>query len=724
MYTDPIKPKAFPDLLQKTDYDPFGLMPAVFPDHPRILTTAARLDATRKAIAKGGLAKRMFERLCKGLPTQGPNPDALPSQKASFYANQALRASLIRRLGGAPAHRKMAVSALQQCVTFWPMIRGSFQGESETIRRASAAYDLLQEEGLPNATHAALREAFYGVYPLLFTGAHLTCNNHNSYVLLARLSIATALGDRKGFHEALYGLEENGQWRYGFIHTFRHDILDDGMQWEGCMGYHMLVLAALCECATILENIGLDVWHRPFPSLYQDDGHDEHRGYGKPGATKTFKAAFDAFFYQAFPNGNYSKIHDQILGNIRGTWVWWPMLHKAWQVYKDPKFAWILHKMQAEYAKINGPLDRPINLSNERGEIEFVRFDLDPIPKGRFSFNEDATWGAAGVHRQGCSLFPANGSTILRATPTRETSPAVNLYWGPHWAGHRSPGSLNIDINAGNQALTETPHITNGGYSDPAHLTWIRTTIAHNTVTVDEHPMFPFDFDTQSIWETDTWRDHPSDSELISFQPEKNFKAVRVVNRQVYPGVRLDRSLLLTAGYLVDVFRVSSDQNHQYDWALHALGLLKSTPQGKDISLGNQRGYQHFTKAQLLTTHPGWTPFPFVKGGLPYVLSVYAPKNLQVVLANDPLPDERTPIGEFEKPQPRTTLICRAREKAAVFFAVWNFNPRNPLQLKAPRITPAEIQLNLGSSRGAITRWSFPTSGPIGRIASHPRQRI
>jgi hypothetical protein len=708
MYTDPIKPKAYPDLLQKTDYDPFGLMPAVFPDHPRILTTADRLDAMRKAIARGGLAKRMFETLCKRLPIQDPNPAASPSQKAALFASRAVRASLILRLGGKPAHRKMAVDALQNCVAFWPALQGAFQGEPEMVRQAAAAFDLLQEVGLPAATHTALREAFYGIYPLLFTRAHLTCNNHNVFMLLSRLSVATALGDRKGFHEALYGLEENGKWRYGLIHTLRHDILDDGMQWEGCMGYHLLVLMALAECATILENLGLDIWHRPFPSLYQDDGHDEHRGYGKPGATKTFKSAFDVFFYQAFPNGDYSKIHDQILGNIRGSWVWWPLFQKAWQVYKDPKYAWLLTKMQADYAKHNGPLDRLINLSTERGDLDFVRFDLKPVPPGRFSYDDDATWGAAGVHRRGCSLFPVNGSTILRATPTRETSPAVNLYWGPHWSGHRSPGALHIDIVTGSQALTEAPHITQGGYEDPVHLTWNRTTIAHNTVTVDEQPMFPFDFDTQSLWETDTWRDHLSDSELISFQPEKSFKRVRVANRQVYPGVCLDRSLLLTADYLVDVFRVSSDQPHQYDWALHALGLLKTTPTGEPIQLGNQRGYRHFTQAETLKTRPGWISLTFVKGGSPYVLSLYAPPKHQTILASDPVPDGRTPIGEFEKPQPRTTLIRRVHGKTAVFLAVWNFNPRRPLRLQAPRINPAGLQLNLGLSRGPGTRWFFP----------------
>lgn len=708
MYPDPIKPKAFPDLLQKTDYDPFGLMPTVFPGHPRILATADRLDSVRKAIAKGGLAKRLFENLRKNTDAQ-ENPPPPPS--AAALAARAARAALVHRLGGPAVYRKIALTALQQSAAAWSAQPAFYQGESEMIRQAAAAFDLLQETGLPASTESALREAFYNAYALLTQCPHRACNNHNIYIVMARLSIAMALGDRRGLHEALYGLNESGKWRYGLIHTLRHDLLDDGMQWEGCMGYHMLVMAALAECATLLEHLGIDIWHRPFPSLYQDDGFDEHRGYGRPGATKTFKAAFDAFFYQAFPNGDYSKLHDQILGNIRGAWVWWPLFQKAWQVYQDPKFAWLVHRMQADYARVHGARDIPINLASRRGDLDFVRFDLNPIPPGRFSFNDNANWGANGIQRAGCALFPANGSAILRATPTRETSPAVNLYWGPHWSGHRSPGALHIEIAAGRRLLTEAPHISKGSYGDPLHLNWNRTTIAHNTVTVDEKPMFPFDFDTQSLWETDTWRDHVSDSELIGFQPEKRYKAVRVVNRQVYPGVVLDRTLLLTATYLVDVYQATSDQVHQYDWALHALGLLKTTPAGEPVALGKARGYRYFTKAQALKIRPGWIPLTFARGGQPYTLSCYTPATHQLILANDPIPDERTPIGEFEKPQPRTALIRRTRAKSALFIAVWNFAAHIPLRIQVPRLTASGLHLTVDGRHRGRDPWFFPQTG-------------
>jgi len=69
--------------------------------------------------------------------------------------------------------------------------------------------------------------------------------------------------------------------------------------------------------------------------------------------------------------------------------------------------------------------------------------------------------------------------------------------------------------------------------------------------------MFPYDFETASIWEADNWRERPSDGVLELFQPERAFKAVRASNTAVYPGVRLDRTVVVTPRYVLDVFRVS-----------------------------------------------------------------------------------------------------------------------------------------------------------------------
>ena len=44
---------------------------------------------------------------------------------------------------------------------------------------------------------------------------------------------------------------------------------------------------------------------------------------------------------------------------------------------------------------------------------------------------------------------------------------------------------------------------------------------------------------------------------------------------QVYPGVELSRSLVLTNEYLFDVYRLTSDRPHAYHWLVHALGEAK-----------------------------------------------------------------------------------------------------------------------------------------------------
>src|SRR5690606_31996555 len=129
-----------------------------------------------------------------------------------------------------------------------------------------------------------------------------------------------ALGHRQFIHDVLYGCNCSGQWRYGLIHTLRHDFLADGTQWEGAPGYHMLVLGLVCECFNIMEHLGVDLWQRAWPSLMQDDGFDEHRGWG-PKGDRPLRAAIDAMLYQMFSNGDYSLLHDQVLGNLRGTWV-------------------------------------------------------------------------------------------------------------------------------------------------------------------------------------------------------------------------------------------------------------------------------------------------------------------------------------------------------------------------------------------------------------------
>jgi hypothetical protein len=440
----------------------------------------------------------------------------------------------------------------------------------------------------------------------------------------------------------------------------------------------------------------------------QRDGDDIHRVYG-PRGTKTLKVAFDALFYQMFPGGDYPVLHDSGVVNLRGVHRWGPIFEKAYEVYGDEKYAWLLQKFEREYTEREHP-GLPMSLQSGYGDIDAVRLSEETYPDGRFSLAGDAAFAPLGRHEQGCTLFPCHGNAVLRIDPEDEQAPAAYLFWGPHNAGHRAPAALHLDLHAG-QPLTSAAEL--GGYGDPSYLTWNRTTIAHNTVTVDETPMFPYDYhadvvaeyDEAYIWESDQWRDTVSDGELKLFQPGCEFSAVRAINENVYPGVLLDRTVVVTMGYVLDAFRVISEEEHQYDWAMHCVGDLPVPAGATAVDLGNKRGYRHLQNARLL---PDITPIRWTRGALPVALHLALPDSAAVMLANDPFV-EHTGQGGLEPLPPNHSIIARARGKNVLFLACWQIGERS-LTFSLREGSAASDMLVDVMTDGKTTEWLLPFS--------------
>jgi hypothetical protein len=347
-------------------------------------------------------------------------------------------------------------------------------------------------------------------------------------------------------------------------------------------------------------------------------------------------------------------------------------------------------------------------------DMEFVRLEARRYPVGKFALSRNAAISLAGRNEGGCSLLPAYGAAILRPEPDKAESLAASLYFGPHSAGHRTPATLHMEIHAGGKRITQTPHIYDGGYDDPRHLYWNRATIAHNTVTVDETPMFPFDFETNSPWEWDIWRDKISDGELLTFQAKREWKAVRARNENVYEGVLLDRALLVTPSYLVDVYRVIGTTPHLYDWAMHCHGEFQRPANAESATLGEKWGYRYLTDAWRAAAGSGWAEVAFQVQGVSAHCRVLLPdgEGTCLLIAKDPLPDKRTPIGDLIPPLPRTTMIARTRATKALFVAVWSFNGQ-PL---APELEKGaadqDIRLTVRCA-DRVVHWRFPQDGKI-----------
>ncbi len=722
MYPDPITPRAHPDLLARVDYDPFQVMPAELPPTPRVFATGAQLQRARERIAEGSAVdQHCFQHLIAAcdldtdlppMPPPSKHPDwggpLLPWLQSAFHNALAWSITNDRRhLARALDAMRLAAQGCDETETW----NGHEHNEADAAGRA---YDLLVASGLEADDDRRFREMLTTLLTAMDCADHRSCNNHNAMGLVGRLSLAAALGDRQSIHDVFYGTQRGGPWCYGMIHTLRHDFLADGMQWEGVPGYHMLVLGLVCECFTIMEHLGVDLWRREWPSLMQDDGFDEHRGWG-PKGMKKLPAAFDALIYQMFANGDYSMLHDQVLGNLRGTQAWWPVFNKAFDVFGEPRYAWALqHINDGRIAAADGPI--PTWFAERRGAVHFVRVEGRDLPEGECPLSRDRQFSLTGRHVSGCSLFPDHGSALLRSDPTDESALGAYLYWGPHSAGHRSPAALHIDIHACGRRITNAPHLYSAGYDEPKHLTWYRTTIAHNTVTIDRESMFPYDFPSESLWECDHWRDTISDGKLVCFQPDSEFKAIRASNDDVYRGVILDRTVVLTGGYLLDVYRVAAERPRLMDWSMHCHGSFDmAAPDSETIELGENRGYRHLTDARALSSHRGWQTVPFRIDSVPARAEIWlGDPEARLVMARDPEPDSRRPIGDRSVPEPRTSLIVRTETDSALFVSIWSFNDSPPKGGGITGSASEDVTVEV-DTKSQTERWLLPMAGDIQR---------
>lgn len=281
------------------------------------------------------------------------------------------------------------------------------------------------------------------------------------------------------------------------------------------------------------------------------------------------------------------------------------------------------------------------------------------VPPGRYDLSEDGTIGLSGRHLNGSTLFPIGGFAILRSNPTDEAATAVNFAFGPYGSGHDHPDRLHFDLYGLGQVLG--PDAGSWGYSNPMHLTWANTTIAHNTMTVDETSQQPQD-NSRSIWAGERGSQRVF-GVLRLFHSGKHLKAVRATCDTAYPGVMLDRTLCLVGPYVLDVFRVSSSTEHTLDWAFHGLGKVSSGEKLEALvkTPFTTRGYSHLTQVRRGFPEAGTVRARFSTKGASLLLLHVQPAGGEIALAEDPA---RSPSSAT------SCFIARRRGRDAVFVSL------------------------------------------------------
>jgi len=314
--------------------------------------------------------------------------------------------------------------------------------------------------------------------------------------------------------------------------------------------------------------------------------------------TERYRSLFQAPLALALPNGDPPGFNDSAGGNLAAAGPLYELAYARW------------------------------------GEPAFGRL-LAHTPRESL---EALLWGRP--EAAGGPMVPAESVLLAHAGYAVLRSPAMvaAVRFGMHGGGHGHPDKLNIVTYGAGRLWGLDPGSIN--YGVPLHREWYRSTIAHDTVSVDEQ--------LQSN----------ADGSLVKWDAGET-PTLAASADAAYPGVRLRRTLRLSGNELEDRFECSSESEHAYDWAFHASGRLTvSVPlEPRPGPLGQNNGYQHITQVSAGRTDEAWWA-RWEAAGAEMILRFERGPVTEIFVGLGPGrdPTERVPV-----------LVVRRKTKAAVF---------------------------------------------------------
>jgi len=356
---------------------------------------------------------------------------------------------------------------------------------------------------------------------------------------------------------------------------FTEKAIPGGMWIEGTPGYAFYALGSMIDAAEIGWHHGVD--------LYRNDNG-------------IFKSMFDFPILLGYPDlstpGLNDAHHDTLLVGSA------PALYEyAYRRYQDPRYlAMINPPMEKRYlaeiadpasaAKVEDallhpppppppgtPPPPPVPASEKPPEtqrhlnIQSSKFGGTPPS---FMYDLDANAGATIVPSPSVN-YPLVGYGVIRTPSLGGKYPqGVILSYGPS-ASHGHPDKLAIDLFALDDILIPSPGIM-FPYNNPLIPKWNHTSLAHNTLTVDEKSQRPFEGGGKP-------QDVTADQTV--FAPASTVGMERVWSDTAYPGITMDRAIFMTPQYMADLFGAFSAAPHKYDLAWHIRGDVTS-----DLTLG------------------------------------------------------------------------------------------------------------------------------------------
>ncbi len=317
------------------------------------------------------------------------------------------------------------------------------------------------------------------------------------------------------------------------------------------------------------------------------DLYDEH-----------YHRLYEAPLALAFPNGDPPGFNDSAGANVA---TYAPLYELA-------------------YARYKREADGRLVAGSERASLQALLYGVAEPPSGPMIPAESA-------------ILKLAGYAMLRAGGV-----AAAVRFGMHGGGHGHPDKLNLVTFAGGRHLGIDPGSIN--YGVPLHREWYRSTIAHNTVSVDEQVQAN------------------ADGRLEQWAVEDGATTLAASADGAYPGVRLRRTVVLRRGGRIDdVFDCVSDSEHIYDWAFHVPGKLSSSLafQPREQALA----YRHISEVKHALTGQAWW-VEWETGGRKLRLEFKAAPDTEVI----------TGFGPGKDPAERVPMVIVRRKAASTTFEV------------------------------------------------------
>lgn len=543
------------------------------------------------------------------------------SRYATFVKERLeLYASLYPSLGVHPSSKDNSPGRL-----FWQPLN-----EANWLVDVSLAYDCIYDTLLPKERERYESNLFVPMVQFISEVHGKEFNimhNHATWFVAAVGMAGYVMGDATIVKKALYGSKMDG--KAGFFRQMEQLFSPDGYYCEGPY-YARYALMPFFVFADAIEN------NQPELKVFERHG-------------KILKKSLYALLQQTDPGGKFFPLNDAMKEmSMRNSAVIFPVNQTFVRYGNDPTLLSV--------AQTQGKVSL-----DPSGQAVAMALEATPHPPSFPYASVEYCDGPEGK---------SGGIGILRSGPGKDQSIAVMKY-SSLGMGHGHYDKLALEYyDQGRELLTDygSARFVNvepkyGGRYLPENNSFAKQTIAHNTVTVDERSHYFAKYATAL----------PLYSERGFFDAQDpEFQIMSATDTTAVPGVAMRRTVAMVRDkaldhpVLLDVFRLTSEKEHHYDYPFHFMGQfiqcnVKLSPhRAERHPLGTQDGYQHLW-VEAEGQAEGSLSFTWLEGQRYYTITAAAEPGTMVYLtrigANDP---------EFNL-RPEPALILRKQAGNHVF---------------------------------------------------------